>query len=360
MTTAPRARNTTLQKRLLAWYRRHRRRLPWRDDPQPYRVWVSELMLQQTRVKTVLPFFDRFMARFPNVEALAAASEQEVLSTWSGLGYYRRATALRRAAKRIVEEGGGRFPDTLEGWLALPGVGRYTAGAVLSIAYGKRYPILDGNVARVLSRLFVVRGDPSSTRTRQVLWQKAEAVLPRRSISDFNQALMELGALLCTPRDPKCLLCPLQRQCGAFRRGWQERLPETKPRKASTPVVLTAAVVRRRGRVLLYQRQEEQLMHGLWELPGGTCRKGEEPRGALAREARERYGLELETGEEIARVQHTIMNRRITLHAFEAQVYGRLGAEGGEARRWLEPEKVAELPVSSMTLKVLRAASHKA
>jgi len=356
MTASSKSRKGTLQRRLLAWYRRHRRSLPWRDDPQPYRVWVSELMLQQTRVKAALPYFEQFMKRFPNVRALAAASEQEVLGVWSGLGYYRRARALHRAAKVLVEEKGGRLPETLEGWMALPGVGRYTAGAILSIAYGKPYPILDGNVARVLSRLFEVRGDPRATATREALWKKAEDILPSRSISDFNQALMELGALVCTPREPKCLVCPLQADCGAFLHGMQEQLPEKKPRVASQPVVLAAAVVRRRGRVLLYQRRDEELMRGLWELPGGTCHEDEEPRNALAREARERYGLRLETGEQIARVRHSIMNRRVTLYAFEARVRGKLAGDDG-ARVWLEPEKVTEWPVSSMTLKVLRAAS---
>jgi len=348
----------SLQKRLLTWYRRHRRRLPWRDDPQPYRVWVSELMLQQTQVKTVLPYFERFMNRFPSVKALAAASEQDVLGAWSGLGYYRRARSLHHAAQSIMEERGGRFPETLEEWMALPGVGRYTAGAILSIAYGKRVPILDGNVARVLSRLFLVRGDPRSASTRKTLWRAAADSLPNRSVSDFNQALMELGALVCTPRQPKCLLCPLRHSCQARRRGLQEELPELAPRQASLAVVLTAAVVRRRGKVLLYQRQEEELLQGLWELPGGTCRMDEEPRSALAREVRENYGLRLEPGEQVARVKHNIMNRRITLHAFNARLRGRAGMEK-KPRVWIEPEKVRDYPVSSMTLKVLRLVARR-
>jgi A/G-specific adenine glycosylase len=312
-------------------------------------------MLQQTQVKTVLPYFERFMDRFPNVEGLAAATEQEVLSVWSGLGYYRRAKALHRAAKMISEEGDGRFPETLEEWLALPGVGRYTAGAILSIAYGKRYPILDGNVARVLSRLFLIGGDPRSTPSRKILWQKAEDVLPQRSVSDFNQGLMELGAMVCTPRAPKCLVCPVRVECEAFRRGLQERLPELAPRKAPVQQVLAAAIVRSHGKVLLYQRHGVELMPGLWELPGGECGENEEPRAALVREARERYGLRLEAGNQIARVRHTIMNRKITLHAFEARLRGKLTRDD-KARVWLEPENLTELPVSSMTLKVLRAA----
>jgi A/G-specific adenine glycosylase len=314
-------------------------------------------MLQQTQVKTVLPYFERFMVRFPKVQALAAATEQDVLSVWSGLGYYRRAKALHRAAKMIAEERAGRFPETLEGWLALPGVGRYTAGAILSIAYGKRYPILDGNVARVLSRLFQVRGDPRSTPVRKILWQRAEDVLPRRSVSDFNQGLMELGAMVCTPRAPKCLVCPVRVDCEAFRLGLQERLPELAPRRPAIRQVLAAAIVRSHGKVLLYQRHGVELMRGFWELPGGECGENEEPRAALVREARERYGLRLEAGDQVARVRHTIMNRRITLHAFEARLRGELTRDD-KTRVWLEPENLTELPVSSMTLKVLRAARH--
>ena len=318
-------------------------------------------MLQQTQVKTVLPYFERFTSRFPDVETLARASEQDVLAAWSGLGYYRRAKALHQAAKWVVEENGGRFPETLDGWLALPGVGRYTAGAILSIAYGQRHAILDGNVARVLSRVFLVRGDPRSGPARKLLWQKAEEVLPTRAVSDFNQALMELGALVCMPRRPRCLVCPLREDCMARKQGVQENLPELTPRKASVAVVLTAAVIRRRGRVLMYQREDEELMRGLWELPGGSCRGGEEPRGALAREARERYGLRLEPGAELARVKHNIMNRRITLYAFEARLSdgSSRGLRNKKSRAWIRPEKVAEYPVSSMTLKVLRGIKKK-
>ena len=345
-----------LQTRLLSWYRKHQRELPWREQPEPYRVWVSELMLQQTQVKTVVPYFERFIVRFPDVAALANASEQEVLAAWSGLGYYRRAKSLHRAAKWVMEENAGRLPETLDGWLALPGVGRYTAGAILSIAYNQRHPILDGNVARVLSRLFLVRGDPRSSAVRSVLWKKAEEILPRRAVSDFNQALMELGALVCTPRRPRCLFCPVRENCRALEHGVQEDLPELAARRASVPVVLTAAVIRRRGKVLMYRREDEELMRGLWELPGGSCRTGEEPRGALAREASERYGLRLEAGAEVTRVKHNIMNRRITLHAFEARLSegSNRGLGSGKSRAWIPPEKVSEYPVSSMTLKVLR------
>ena len=311
-------------------------------------------MLQQTQVKTVLPYFERFIQRFPSVNALAVADEQDVLAAWSGLGYYRRAKSLHRAARWIVDENGGRFPETLDGWLALPGVGRYTAGAVLSIAFGKRCPILDGNVARLLSRLFLIKGDISRKPAKGSLWRKAGEILPERSVSEFNQALMEIGALVCTPKNPRCLVCPIAEDCGARGEGLQGSLPEAPRRKASIPVTMAAAVIRQRGRVLMYRRRKEGSMQDLWELPGGACGKGEDPPAAVVRETRGSYGLEVEPIVEIARVKHTIMNQRITLHAFEARLRGKLGPRT-TYRSWVSPKDVSSLPVSSMTLKVFRA-----
>ncbi len=343
---------SVLQSRLLAWYRRYRRRLPWRDDPTPYRVWVSELMLQQTQVKTVVPYFERFFDKFPDVQSLAAAGEQEVLAAWSGLGYYRRAKALHRGASLIVQERDGLLPGTFEEWLTLPGIGRYTAGAIMSIAYGQRYAILDGNVTRVLTRLFLIRGNPKQSEVNKRLWRKSEAILPRRSVSEFNQALMELGALVCTTRNPRCLVCPLEQECKARGKRLERDLPELPSRKASVPVRMAAAVVQRKGRILLYRRRNEGLMQDLWELPGGTCRREEEPKTGLAREAKERYGLDLSPTKEVAKVKHNIMNRKITLYAFEARLNGKLGPRSS-SRTWIPPEGVTELPMSSMTLKIL-------
>jgi A/G-specific adenine glycosylase len=342
--------------KLLPWYRDARRKLPWRavgEVSDPYRVWVSELMLQQTRVETVVPYFLRFTGRFPDLASLAAASESEVLALWSGLGYYSRARALHRAARILVRERGGCLPEDVGGWMELPGVGRYTAGAIVSIAYGKRAPILDGNVARVLTRLYGLRGDPRSGALNRELWSLAERILPRRSISDFNQALMELGALVCTPRAPRCLLCPLREDCVASREGLQARLPELAPRRKSIPVVMAAAIVEERSRILLYRRTRTNLLKGLWELPLGECRKGEGPREAVVREARGTYGLSLEIGEEVARVKHSIMNRRITLHAFEAALAARPATAHEREYRWVGRDGFSELPLSSMVRKVL-------
>lgn len=343
---------SSLEASLLSWYRRHRRKLPWRDEPTPYKVWVSESMLQQTQVRTMLPYFERFVDRFPDVDSLAASSEQEVLALWSGLGYYRRAKALHRAARWIVTENHGRFPSTFEGWRALPGVGRYTAGAILSIAFDERYPILDGNVTRVLSRIFKIRGNPRSREVRRALWRKAEEILPSRRVSAFNQALMELGALVCTPRAPRCPRCPVMTLCRARMEGLESVLPEIPARGPTLGVRLAAAVIRRGRSVLMYRRQAESLMQDLWELPGGACRGRERPQTALVREARDRYGIELEPLRPLALIKHSIMNRRITLHTYEARIRGRLKSRS--ARAWVEPEEVVELPVSSMTLKVFR------
>jgi len=310
-------------------------------------------MLQQTQVKTVVPYFERFITRFPDVEALASATEEEVLAVWSGLGYYRRARALHEAAQRVVEEWGGCFREDAESWMTLPGVGRYTAGAVVSIAFGTRAPILDGNVARVLARVFEVHGDPRSGEAKRRLWSLAEEILPDGSVSDFNQALMELGALVCTPRKPRCLVCPLREGCDANRLGLTTTLPDPPPRAESVRVSLTAAVVEERGRMLMYRRDGDDLMRGLWEFPGGACRTGEAPRAAVAREARERYGLSLTPGEPLATVQHSIMNRRIALHAFSAELDVRPRRESEP--RWVSERELASLPVSSMVLKVLRA-----
>jgi A/G-specific adenine glycosylase len=223
----------------------------------------------------------------------------------------------------------------------------------MSIAYRERYAILDGNVARVLSRVFLIRGDSRQSAVRKKLWQKSEEILPRRSVSEFNQALMELGALVCTRRAPRCLVCPIERGCLARRKGLEEELPDASRRAAPSKVTLTAAVVLRKGRVLMYRRESEELMRGLWELPGGPCREKEDPPAAVVREAREKYGLEVEPASEIAQIKHAIMNRQITLFAYEARLTGRLGPKT-TSRAWIHPGSISRWPMSSMTLKVFR------
>src|SRR5580693_4905169 len=231
-----------IRKQLLGWFRKYRRELPWRLNKDPYRIWLSEIMLQQTRVAAVIPYYERFLERFPNIRALAEAPEEEVLRLWSGLGYYSRARNLHKAAKQIVAEHGEHFPTRLDEALALPGIGNYMAAAILSIAYGERLAVLDGNVARVLARLGALRGDLRESRRWQELQKVADAYLDPESPGDWNQAMMELGATLCTPKSPQCLLCPVMQFCEGRKLGIAESLPEKRKKRATVEVTLAVAV----------------------------------------------------------------------------------------------------------------------
>ena len=305
--------------RLLDWFRVHKRDLPWRGA-SPYAIWVSEIMLQQTQVATVIPFFNRFLARFPTVESLAEAPIEEVLRHWAGLGYYARARNLHRAAQIVVAEHGGRIPDTPETIERLPGIGRYTAGAVLSIAYGVPRPLVDANVIRVLCRLFGLHGDPKSTVNQTRLWSLAEQLVPAESPGDFNQSLMELGALVCVPAEPRCDRCPLQGGCVAGNSPDPGALPEFPPNRAFIHVTHSSAFIRdAAGRVLIVQRPLQGLWGGLWEFPRVVCTSGETPQAGAARAAREVVGLETTVGAKIGRVKHGVTHHRITLYGYAAE-----------------------------------------
>lgn len=339
-----------LRASLLGWYRRVRRDLPWRRDADDYRVWVSEVMLQQTTVRAVAPYFERFLARFPTVHALAVAGEEDVLAAWSGLGYYHRARNLHRGARHVVERHGGRFPRSVEAALAVPGVGPYTAGAVLSIAYGEPVAALDGNVRRVTARLFAVteegpRGD-AACRTH------ARELLETRAPGDWNQAVMELGATVCTPRRPRCGGCPVAGHCRAHARGEEASFPRARTRRAPVQVTVAAAIVERHGRVLLVRRAEGRLMGRLWEIPQTSLEGG--GAAGLEAELRERHGLHVEAGALLARAAHAITFRRIRLEAYRARLRGRPPADS-DRFRWVAREEVSGLAVSSLTHKVLRA-----
>lgn len=252
---------------LLAWYRRAARDLPWRGTLDPYAIWVSEVMLQQTRVDTVIPYYERFMERWPTVSELAGASLDDVLQAWSGLGYYRRARQLHAAATEVVQQHGGQFPATAKGLLALTGIGRYTAGAVSSIAFGECAPVVDGNVIRVLSRVYELRDDMRSSRGQKKVWAHAGELVPRHAPGDFNQALMELGATVCRPRRADCEACPIQSSCRAYAAGTVDELPIMAKRKAPKPVRLLAAVLWRGEALLVGQREADGLFGGMWEPP---------------------------------------------------------------------------------------------
>ncbi len=343
-------RTAAFSPRLLAWYRRNRRDLPWRRTRDPYRIWVSEVMLQQTTVKTVRPFYQTFLERFPNVEALASAGEEEVLAAWTGLGYYHRARNLRRGAQHVSTHHGGRFPKSLEAALAIPGVGLYTASAILSIAYDRPLPVVDGNVRRVLARLLLLRGP--RWRAAGPFYEKADELLDRDHPGDWNQAVMELGATVCTPRDPACPACPLRRDCQAFERGLVSQLPEGKPRRAPVDVTVAAAVVERAGRVLLVRRAEGRLLGRMWEIPQTSL----ESRGYpdLVREVGERDGIEIEAQGLLARARHSITFRRIRVEAYRARLR-RTPSADPDRYAWVTTEDAGALPMSSLTRKVLQA-----
>jgi A/G-specific adenine glycosylase len=331
-----------LHKALIAWFSEHQADLPWRHTRDPYTVWLSEIMLQQTQVAAVIGYYERFVARFPSVEALANASLDEVLKSWEGLGYYSRARNLHRTAKIVAAEHGGKFPDTVEGLIKLPGIGRYTAGAIASLAFGVDAPLLDGNVIRVLSRLFNIEEDVTQPETLRKLWALAEEILPSGQAALWNEGLMELGRVICTPRSPDCLRCPMNEHCQAYKLGVQEQRPVKTP-KAKTPHYdVTAGVIRRAdGKILIAQRPVDKMLGGLWEFPGGKRHEGESLPDCLRREIDEELRIEIAVGHQIATVRHGYTHFSITLYAFECRhIGGEPQAIGCAAFAWVSEDQL--------------------
>jgi len=332
-----------LSEMLLAWYTGHKRRLPWRGARDPYRVWISEIMLQQTQVETVIPYYRRWLKRFPAVQALAAAPQGDVLALWEGLGYYARARNLHRAAQRIVDEHGGRLPRTLEGLRALPGIGRYTAAAIASIAFGVDAAVLDGNVKRVLARVFDVRDDVKSSRSEKKLWGLAESLVPAGRAGDYNQALMDLGATVCTPRAPRCDACPLRSPCAARRLGVQLERPVMRPRAALPHYLGAAGVIRKANRVLIVQRPTHKLLGGLWAFPGDRRAARESLAACLRRATREALGIEISIGPQTQTLTHTFTHFKITQHVFDCR--WQRGRLRGAAARWVRVGDLSRYPM---------------
>jgi A/G-specific adenine glycosylase len=346
-----------IRTRMRGWYAQNRRDLPWRHTRDPYRIWVSEIMLQQTRVETVIPYYDRFLSRFPTLPSLAAASLDDVLKAWENLGYYSRARHLHAASRQIVERHAGRFPGTPEGIRALPGVGPYVAGAVLSIAFGRPVPAVDGNVRRVLARLFAIRDPLEGSAAQRKIGKVAETLVDPEEPGRFNQALMELGARVCTPRKPMCHGCPLNRICRANQLGLQAVLP-VRTKKGPLPHAdWTAGIISDgNGRVLVVQRAPKGLLGGLWKLPGGEHRVGETPEASLRRNIREEVGIGIRVGDPIVSVDHAFTHFRVTLHAFEGtHVRGKPQPLGCTGWRWASPSELIDLAFSKVDRLVLRA-----
>ena len=356
----------SFRKQLLDWFQQFQRDLPWRRTKDPYRIWISEIMLQQTRVAAVIPYYERFLARFPDVRALAEAPQEEVLRLWSGLGYYSRARNLQKAAQQIVTKHEGEFPREEPEVLALPGIGRYTGAAILSIAFGAKHAVLDGNVARVLARLGAIRGGLRESRRRQSLQKTADEFVDPKSAGDWNQAMMELGAMVCTPRSPRCLLCPVAKFCRARQLGNPESFPEKRKKREAVQIVLAAAVFSTpSGKTLLLPPPRAKakdkpapddvatLVSRMWHFPTVAIRKN--PPAELGKFLAD--FLPAKNGalplEPLARVRHTVTYRNVTVFPFRIAIAKIPRIRGA---RSIMLEDFSALPVSNLTRKIARAA----
>ena len=356
----------TFRKQLLGWFRQFQRDLPWRRTKDPYHIWLSEIMLQQTRVAAAIPYYERFLQRFPDVHALAAAPQEEVLRLWSGLGYYSRARNLQKAAQQIVAQHGGEFPMRLEDALALPGIGNYTAAAILSIAFGEKHAVLDGNVARVLARLGAIHGDVREPQRWQELQKTADGLLETKSPGDWNQAMMELGATLCTPKSPQCLLCPVAQFCEGRRLGIAESLPEKRKKRVTVEVTLAAAVFADgKGQTLLLPPPKNAkgkaaadhvpaLVSKMWHFP--TLSVTGEPSEKLSAFLRKLMpGFQTRKWQLVraGKVRHAVTYRAITLLPFLIEIKKLPRIPGA---RHVPLTDISSLPISNLTRKVARAA----
>ena len=345
----------SLQQTLLTWYAQQGRDLPWRQTRDPYAIWISEIMLQQTQVKTVLPYYDRWLQRFPTVTALAQADQQTVLKAWEGLGYYARARNLHRAAQAIVANRDGQFPKTFDAAVALPGIGRTTAGGILSAAFNQPVAILDGNVKRVLARLIALRTPPRKALDK--LWALSETLLPTDYPRDFNQALMDLGATLCTRHRPACLLCPWQSACAAYNQNVQLEIPMTEARAPLPHKQIGVGVVwNEQGQILIDRRLQEGLLGGLWEFPGGKIEPGETVEDCIRRELQEELAIEVEVGNRLMTINHTYTHFKVTLNVFHCRhTAGEPQPIECDEVRWVEVSELEEFPFPKANSQIIDA-----
>jgi A/G-specific adenine glycosylase len=347
------------RRRLLHWFRSHARDLPWRRTTDPYAIWLSEIMLQQTRVATVEAYYRRFLEALPTIDALARADEHEVLRLWEGLGYYRRAQHLCQAAQTLVRHHGGKFPEDIAQVRRLPGIGRYTAAAILSIAFGQRQAILEANTSRLFCRLLAFRGDPASATARRLLWAMAEAILPRRNPGRLNQAMMELGSEVCLARAPQCASCPVAGLCRARIQGLQTAIPSPRQKQPPTPRHEAAVIVRRRGRVLLVRCPPGGRWARLWDFPRFEVRSRRPAalRHELAEKLRKRTGLAVALGQCLKTLRHSVTRFRITLDCYEAEVVSAADRKPSATEiKWLRPAELEDYPLNATGRKLARLA----
>ncbi len=340
---------------LVAWYKANARDLPWRKGNSAYEIWLSEVMLQQTQVATVIPYFHRFLKSFPTVGALANAPVDAVLKQWEGLGYYSRARNLHKAAQQVVRQHGGQFPTTLEEMNALPGIGRSTAGAILTFAMGQAHPLLDGNVKRVLSRLYDI--DELPAKVEAAMWaHSAELLAQTEDAYSFNQAIMELGATLCTTKHPQCLVCPVKAQCTAAANGTQHERPIKAVKKPTPHHDIGAAVIWHQGKVLIQQRPAKGLLGGLWEFPGGKQEPDESIEATVVREIAEELAMDITVGKKVATVKHAYSHFKITLHAYHCTwLSGQPTPHCADDWAWVKPEDLNNYAFPKANLKVIEA-----
>jgi A/G-specific adenine glycosylase len=344
-----------IAKILVKWYPLHMRPLPWRLDRESYHVWVAEIMLQQTRVETVIPYYLRWMGKFPTLEKLAESDLQDVLRVWEGLGYYSRAHNIHKAAVEILRENAGEIPSEVNLLLSLPGIGLSTAGAIASISFNKDAPILDGNVKRVLARVFDYQKPINLAKNENDLWKLAKQVLPRGKAGIFNQALMELGETICLPKNPHCLNCPINKECQSYLLNNQDERP-VRLRKAKIPhYEVVAAVFKERGRFLITQRPAGKMMAGLWEFPGGKVEKGENFAQSLQREIIEELNIKIQVGEEIGAYKHAYTHFSVLVHAFYCKrKSGRLKACESQEIAWVKPLEFSAYPMGKVDRLIAR------
>ena len=363
---------TRLSSKLLAWYRAHKRTLPWRGHAQhsAYAVWVSEIMLQQTRVETVIPYFEKWMHLFPTVQVLANASEHEVLHAWEGLGYYSRARNLHKAAKIVTQQYDGEIPRNLDELRKLPGIGRYTLGAIASIAFGMDTSALDGNIKRVYARIFDVTEPVDSLAGEKVLWELADENLPKGRAGDYNQALMDLGATICVPKNPRCLICPVMQLCQARQNGTQDQRPVKTPKKDVPHYIHAAGVVIERGRVLLALRPSQGLLGGMWEFPNGRV-SGDPARG-LPKALKTGYNLQLRAErkvgvlptrsrsayrqESLGIVQHGYSHFSVTAHVFRCELTSKPKASN---LKWVPLKDLDDYPMGKIDRQIAKMIANK-
>lgn len=346
---------SSLRALLLSWYQQFGRDLPWRHSRDPYYIWVSEIMLQQTQVKTVIPYYQRWLLEFPTVHDLAMADQQQVLKVWQGLGYYARARNLYRAAQIVVTEHGGEFPLTLEAAMLLPGIGKTTAGGILSAAFDHPVAILDGNVKRVLVRLVGLRVPPN--RAIAYLWQLSESLLDRAHPRDFNQALMDLGATVCTPHQPNCADCPWKTHCYVYKTGMQSELPMSENRSPIPHKNIGVAVIwNDQQQILIDRRRESGLLGGLWEFPGGKVEPGETVEACIQREILEELGIEIEVGDRLIVVDHTYSHFRVTLNVHHCRyLSGEPTPIECDEVRWVTLADIDQYPFPKANVQIIEA-----